>query len=96
MTKAAGFLEAEGFVPIFQAVDAMVKSTEVEVSGIVKLGGGLVAVSVMGDLATVEEAIAIGEEAAASNGRTRTKSIIFANPCLPVVALAAAPKVLGT
>ena len=29
MARAVGFIEAEGFVPIFDAVDAMVKATEV-------------------------------------------------------------------
>ena len=34
MARAVGFIEAEGFVPIFDAVDAMVKATEVEVRGV--------------------------------------------------------------
>lgn len=94
MTQATGFLEAEGYVPIFNAVDAMAKSTEVTISGVVKLGGGLVAVAVVGDLATVEEAIALGEAAIASLGPAKYRSIVFANPCAPVAALAANPKVL--
>jgi ethanolamine utilization protein EutM len=54
MARAVGFIEAEGFVPIFDAVDAMVKATEVDVRGVTRLGGGIVAVAVAGDLATVE------------------------------------------
>ncbi len=97
MTKACGFLECEGYVPIFHAVDAMVKSTEVTVSGVIKLGGGLVAVSVTGDLATVEEAISIGEAAIGEGtGKPRHRSIIFANPCAPVSMLAANPKILAS
>ncbi len=96
MTQATGFLEAEGYVSIFNAVDAMAKSTEVTVSGVVKLGGGLVAVSVVGDLATVEEAISLGEAAISANSQAKFRSIVFANPCGPVSALAANPKVLGT
>ena len=97
MTKAAGFLEAEGYVPIFRAVDAMAKSTNVDVQGVVKLGGGLVAVAISGDLATVEEAVAIGEAAIGGNGTApRFRSIVFANPCEPVAALAANPKTLGS
>ncbi len=99
MTKACGFLECDGYVPIFHAVDAMSKSTEVTISGVVKLGGGLVAVSLTGDLATVEEAIAIGEAAidrggGEGAGKPRHRSIIFANPCAPVTALALNPKSL--
>ena len=84
MARAVGFIEAEGFVPVFDAVDAMVKATEVEVRGAVRLGGGLVAVAVTGDLATVEEAVEIGEETARAVSGRAVKSIVFASPCLPV------------
>ncbi len=94
MTKACGFIEAEGYVAIFQAVDAMAKGTTVEISGIVKLGGGLVAAAVTGDLATVEEALNLAEAASQANGDAKFRSIIFANPCMPVGALAANPHIL--
>jgi ethanolamine utilization protein EutM len=88
MARAVGFIEAEGFVPIFDAVDAMVKATEVEVRGVTRLGGGIVAVAVAGDLATVEEAVEIGEEVARAISGRSVKSIGFASPCAPVGALA--------
>ena len=94
MTQATGFLEAEGYVSIFNAVDAMAKSTEVTVSGVVKLGGGLVAVSVVGDLATVEEAISLGEAAISAGGTAKFRSIVFANPW-GFLALAAVPALLN-
>lgn len=94
MTLASGFLEAEGYVAIFHAVDAMSKATNVTVRGVVKLGGGLVAVSVTGDLATVEEAIAVGSEAAQAHAPSRHRSIVFANPSAPVEALALDPAIL--
>lgn len=92
---AAGFVEAEGFIPIFDAVDAMVKATEVEVTGVVRLGGGIVAVAVRGDLATVEEAVGIGEEVARAKTGRPVKSIVFASPCDAVQALAVDPALLG-
>ncbi|MGP4023209.1 BMC domain-containing protein [Actinomadura sp. 3N407] len=92
---AAGFIEAEGFVPIFDAVDAMVKATEVEVTGVVRLGGGIVAVAVRGDLATVEEAVDVGEEVARAKTGRSVKSIVFASPCEAVRALNAEPRLLG-
>ena len=95
MTLASGFLEAEGYVAIFHAVDAMAKATNITVSGVVKLGGGLVAVSVTGDLATVEEAIAVGSEAAETHAPSRHRSIVFANPSVPVEALALDPGLLA-
>ena len=96
MARAVGFIEAEGFVPVFDAVDAMVKATEVEVRGAVRLGGGLVAVAVTGDLATVEEAVEVGEEVARAVSGRAVKSIVFANPCLPVQALAGDMAMVGS
>lgn len=94
MNDAAGFLESEGFVPVFDAVDAMVKAADVTVQGVTRLGGGLVAVSVTGDLAAVEEAMEIGEERARAVSDGQVRSVIFASPCTAVAALAADPMVL--
>jgi ethanolamine utilization protein EutM len=96
MAVAVGFIEAEGFVPIFDAVDAMVKAAAVEVRGVARLGGGIVAVAVSGDLATVEEAVEVGEETARAVSSRSVKSVVFANPCLPVSALAADLALVGS
>ncbi len=88
MSEAAAFIEAEGFMPIFDAVDAMVKATEVTVQGTMRLGGGFVAVGITGDLATVEEATEIGAETARAVSGGRVNSIMFANPSVPVSAIA--------
>jgi microcompartment protein CcmL/EutN len=93
-SRAVGFLEADGFVPVFDAVEAAVKATDVEVGGVMRLGGGLVAVALIGELATVEEAIAIGEETARAISARPVKSIVFASPCAPVVALAGQPQLV--
>ena len=93
---AVGFIEAEGFVPIFDAVDAMTKSTEVDIQGTVRLGGGLVAVAISGDLATVEEAVEIGEETARAISGRAVKSIVFASPARPILALAADISLVGS
>lgn len=92
--QAVGFLEAEGFVPVFDAIDAMVKATEVEVRGVVRLGGGLVAVALAGELATVEEAVDIGTETAEAVSGGSVKSVIFASPSPPVAALAGNPRMI--
>jgi carbon dioxide concentrating mechanism protein CcmK len=94
MNEAAGFIEAEGFVPIFDAIDAMVKATEVTVRGTMRLGGGLVAVALTGDLATVEEATEVGEETARAVSGGQVRSIIFASPSVPIAALAQDPRLL--
>jgi ethanolamine utilization protein EutM len=94
MSQAAAFIEAEGFVPIFDAVDAMVKATEVTVEGTMRLGGGMVAVALTGDLATVEEATEIGAETARAVSGRQVRSIIFANPCVPVSVIAGNPDLI--
>ncbi|WP_326836965.1 BMC domain-containing protein [Amycolatopsis rhabdoformis] len=85
---AVGFVETEGFVPIFDAVDAIVKATNVTVEGVVRLGGGIVAVALSGDLATVEEATEIAEETAKAVSGAQVRSVVFANPCDAVAAVA--------
>lgn len=89
--RAVGFVEAEGFVPIFDAVDAMVKATDVTVTGVMRLGGGIVAVGLRSDLATVEEAVEIGVQTARAVSGGRVKSIVFASPSPPVAAIANNP-----
>lgn len=93
--QAVGFIEAEGFTPIFAAVDAMVKSTAVHVRGVIRLGGGLVAVSLQGDLATVEEAVAVGEATACRLAPGPVSAIVFANPSDPVAGIAATPDMVN-
>ncbi|MBW3606617.1 MAG: BMC domain-containing protein [Actinobacteria bacterium] len=92
--EAVGFVEAQGFVPIFDAVDAMVKATDVAVRGVMRLGGGLVAVALTGDLATMEEAVEIGTETARAISNDTVKSIIFASPSHPVSAIANRPGIV--
>ncbi|MEV0972526.1 BMC domain-containing protein [Microtetraspora glauca] len=94
MSKAVAFIEADGMVAIFDAVDAMVKATEVTVEGTMRLGGGIVAVSLSGDLATVEEATEIGVATAKSISRGKVSSVIFAYPSVPVTALATNPSLI--
>jgi len=94
MNHAAGFIEAAGFVPIFDAVDAMVKATDVTVRGTMRLGGGLVAVALTGELATVEEATEIGAETARAVSGQPVRSVIFASPSGPVAAIATQPELI--
>jgi ethanolamine utilization protein EutM len=94
VNEAVGFIEAEGFVPIFDAVDAMVKATDVNVRGTMRLGGGMVAVAYTGELATVEEATEIGAETARAIAGGGVNSIVFASPSHPLVAIAHNPALL--
>ena len=49
-----------------------------------------------GDLATVEEAVEIGEETARAVSGRAVKSIVFASPSEPVAALAAQTSLVGS
>ncbi len=91
---AVGFLEAQGYVPIFDAIDAMIKVARVELGGTVKLGGALIAVSILGELDSVLEAMEVGEETVRSLYAVEVRSVVFANPCPAVRALARAPDVV--
>jgi carbon dioxide concentrating mechanism protein CcmK len=92
---AAGILEAEGFVPIFDAAEAMTKATEIEVGGMVSLGSGLVAVTVRGSLAHVAEAVRIAERTIHHDHGLASRSIVIARPCAIVSALADQPSIIG-
>jgi ethanolamine utilization protein EutM len=87
--EAVGIIEANGFVPIFEAVDAMVKASEVEVTGVVKIGGHIVSCLLTGELAAVRVAVDVGEEAARAVSSERVSSVVFASPSDPIRALAA-------
>jgi ethanolamine utilization protein EutM len=87
--EAVGIIEAHGFVPIFEAVDAMVKASEVEVTGVVKIGGHIVSCLLTGELAAVRVAVDVGEEAARAVSSEKVSSVVFASPSDPVCALAA-------
>lgn len=94
--SSVGFIEAEGFVAIFDAVDAIMKSTNVEIQGVRRLGGGLVAVALSGDLATVEEAVAIGEQTVREVSGRQARAVVFAHPSDPVLALAMHPELVSS
>ena len=64
--------------------------------GVTRLGGGIVAVAVAGDLATVEEAVEIGEEVTRAISERAVKSIVFASPCAPIGALAGDLAMVGS
>ncbi len=54
--EALGMIEAQGFVAMVEAADAMVKAAKVELVGYEKTGGGYVTAIVRGDVAAVKAA----------------------------------------
>lgn len=61
---ALGMIETKGFVGAIEAVDSMVKSANVKLVGLEKIGGGYVSVFVRGEVGAVKAAIDAGTAAA--------------------------------
>lgn len=55
--QALGFIETKGVLAAVEAADAMLKAAEVSLVEKTKVGGGLVAVTVTGDVAAVKAAV---------------------------------------
>lgn len=64
MQEALGMIETKGLVGAVEALDAMVKSANVELVGKRVSGGGLVTVLVRGDVGAVKAAVDAGTSAA--------------------------------
>ena len=56
MSQAIGMIETRGYVAAYAAADAMVKAANVTLSGRKEVGGGLVAITVTGDVGAVKAA----------------------------------------
>lgn len=74
--KALGILETKGLVCVVEALDAMLKTADVAFAGQKRVGSGLVAVMVEGDVAAVKAAVDAGAEAAQRIGELRSVHVI--------------------
>jgi ethanolamine utilization protein EutM len=74
--SAVGMIETKGLVGAIEAVDAMVKSANVKLTGIEKIGGGYVSVFVRGEVGAVKAAIDAGTSAAKKVGEVVSVHII--------------------
>lgn len=61
--ESLGFIEVKGFVPTFEAADAMVKSANVDIVKKVSIGAGLVTIIIKGDISAVKTAVDSSVEA---------------------------------
>lgn len=62
--QALGFIETRGLLPAIECADVMLKTAEVELVGRTFVGGGLVTITVTGDVAAVTAAVEAGAKAA--------------------------------
>ena len=74
--KALGILETKGLVCVVEALDAMLKTADVAYTGQKRVGSGLVAVLVEGDVAAVKAAVDAGAQAAQRVGALRSVHVI--------------------
>jgi ethanolamine utilization protein EutM len=74
--KALGIVETKGLVCIVEALDAMLKTADVSFAGQKRVGSGLVAVMVEGDVAAVKAAVDAGAEAVQRIGELRSVHVI--------------------
>lgn len=65
---ALGLLEVRGLTAATVAADAMAKAAPVEVRRGVRIGDGLLTLILLGEIAAIEEALAIGRAAASRAG----------------------------
>ncbi|WP_210366212.1 BMC domain-containing protein [Bacillus sp. REN3] len=76
MKQSIGILEVVGNVTALSCADKMVKSSYVEIRSIKRIGTGMIAVIIRGDLASVQHAIAVGQEAAGEHGELVAAKVI--------------------
>src|SRR5512136_1921145 len=74
--NALGMIETKGLVGAVEAVDAMVKSANVSLVGVEKVGGGYVSVFVRGEVGAVKAAIDAGTAAAKKVGEVVSVHVI--------------------
>lgn len=73
-----GLIEVRGYTGLVEALDAMLKAANVEVINYEKVGGGLVAVCIAGDVGAVRVALEAGQIVASKSGEA--KSVLIPNP----------------
>ena len=74
--QALGMIETRGTLAAIEAVDVMLKAADVTLVEKTKIGGGLVTVTVTGDVAAVEAAIERAKAAVADQGMYLDSSVI--------------------
>jgi microcompartment protein CcmL/EutN len=73
---AMGMIETYGLLASIEAADIMLKTADVRLLSQTKVGGGLVAVFVTGDVGAVKASVEAGLTAASKLGRVRSAHVI--------------------
>lgn len=75
-SKAIGLIETKGLIPAVEALDAALKAADVKFVSQAKVGSGLVALTVEGDVAAVKAAVDAGADAARRVGEVLSVHVI--------------------
>jgi len=73
---ALGFVETRGYVSLIAATDVAVKAARVSVHSVQRATGGLVLITLVGDVASVQEAVSAAVQQAASVGELVSSHVI--------------------
>lgn len=73
---ALGFIETRGNTAAINAIDAMLKTANVEYAKRIEIGGAYVTALIRGEVAAVRAAVEAGAEAAAKTGELVCSNII--------------------
>jgi len=76
MSQALGMVETRGFVPLVEAVDAMLKTAEVTLVAYEKIGGAYCCATVRGELTAVQAAVEAGVSAGRKVGEVAASHVI--------------------
>ncbi|MBW4082791.1 BMC domain-containing protein [Paenibacillus sp. S150] len=78
--QAIGLIETRGLTPALEALDAMCKAANVRLVDFKRVGSGLVAVIVEGDVAAVQAAVEAGVAAYGRTGGELISSNVIPRP----------------
>lgn len=74
--QALGLIEVIGYPAAIEAADAALKASNVQLSGVSKVGSGIMTVQLFGDVGAITAAVQAGGNAAERIGKVRTTHVI--------------------
>ncbi|MDN4073935.1 MULTISPECIES: BMC domain-containing protein [Fictibacillus] len=78
--NAIGMIETRGLTAAIEALDAMAKAANIQMTAFKKVGSGLVTVIIEGDVAAVSSAIEVGRQAHIQTGGELISSNVIPRP----------------
>ena len=76
MMQALGLIEVVGYPAAIEAADAALKASNVQLSGLSKVGSGIMTVQFFGDVGAITAAVEAGGRAAEKLGKVRSTHVI--------------------